>query len=149
MKIIRNDVCYVETSDLYFIGKFPNRVTEEIPVVIESNYIKFENKESIEYWQQKESVLDYDAVSCLTDEELTTKIIEIESTLEKLCAKWLYTSEYYRRNLNQNHEYNQQIKKLEFLLKTLKDYQQNRKQFDTAYNQLIISKQNQKRIGNQ
>lgn len=148
MKIIRDEVCYVEKEDILFIGKFPPKVVEELPIFIEAKYVKFENKESIEYWEQKECVLNYDEVSCLTDEELTTAITETYKKLERLSGKWLYASEYYRRNLDRNHEYNQQIKVLKYLLKTLKGYQCNRKQYDTEFNQLIIKKETQKKIGN-
>lgn len=148
MKIIRDEVCYVEKEDILFIGTFPPEVVEELPVFIEAKYVKFENNESIEYWKQKECVLNYDEVSCLTDEELTIAITETYKKLERLSGKWLYASEYYRRNLDRNHEYNQQIKVLKYLLKMLKGYQCNRKQYDTEFNQLIIKKETQKKIGN-
>lgn len=146
MKIIRNEMCYVEKEDVLFIGSFPSKVIEEVPVFIESKYVKFENKESLEYWRQKECILDYDVVSCLTDEKLTATITETEEKLEKLCGQWLYATEYYRRNLDKNHEYNQQIKTLKYLLKTLKAYQNNRKQYDTEFSEIIIDKPIKKRL---
>lgn len=141
MKIIRNDACYVEKEDIMFLGKFPWEVFDEIDFSDDSKYTKFENKESINYWLKKEDILDYDAISCLNNEELTAKIIEKEKELEKMCCKWLYASNYYRRNLDQNNEYNQQIQSTKYIIETLKKYQSNKEYYDTLFSKIINNTQ--------
>lgn len=121
MKVIRNSVCYVEKNDILFLGMLPEEIVEA-PFIVESKWVKFENQKAVNFFRETEVIIDYDELSNKKEEELLETENKVEKELNDICTKWLYTSSYYRRNLDKDPEYNEKIKELKYLLATIKNY---------------------------
>ena len=135
MKVIRNDVCYVEKNDILFLGMLPKEVVEA-PFIVESKWVRFENQKAVNFFRETEVILDYDELSNKKEEELLETEKKAEKELNDICTKWLYASSYYRRNLDKDPEYNEKIKELKYLLATIKNYLSEKTNYDNEIRQL-------------
>ena len=135
MKVIRNDVCYVEKNDILFLGMLPEKVVEA-PFIIESKWVRFENQRAVNFFRETQVILDYDELSNKKEEELLETEKKAEKELNDICTKWLYASSYYRRNLDKDPEYNEKIKELKYLLATIKNYLSEKTNYDNEIRQL-------------
>lgn len=135
MKVIRNGVCYVEKNDILFLGMLPEEIVEA-PFIVESKWVKFENKKAVNFFRETEVILDYDELSNKKEEELLETENKVEKELNDICNKWLYASSYYRRNLDKDPEYNEKIKELKYLLATIKNYLSEKASYDSEIRQL-------------
>lgn len=80
MKVIKKYTCYVELSDIEYLGLLPNNIKSEIqdkffysPFI---KFIRFDKDESIRYFKSREDIIDYNSICNLTDEELSEMINE-------------------------------------------------------------------------
>ena len=135
MKVIRNDVCYVEKNDILFLGMLPKEVVEA-PFIVESKWVRFENQRAVNFFRETQVILDYDELSNKKEEELLETEKKAEKELNDICTKWLYASSYYRRNLDKDPEYNEKIKELKYLLATIKNYLSEKTNYDNEIRQL-------------
>lgn len=135
MKVIRNGVCYVEKNDILFLGMLPEEIVEA-PFIVESKWVKFENQKAVNFFRETEVIIDYDELSNKKEEELLETENKVEKELNDICTKWLYTSSYYRRNLDKDPEYNEKIKELKYLLATIKNYLSEKTNYDNEIRQL-------------
>ena len=135
MKVIRNDVCYVEKNDILFLGMLPKEVVEA-PFIVESKWVRFENQRAVNFFRETQVILDYDELSNKKEEELLETENKVEKELNDICTKWLYASSYYRRNLDKDPEYNEKIKELKYLLASIKKYCSEKANYDSEIRQL-------------
>lgn len=135
MKVIRNDVCYVEKNDILFLGMLPEEIVEA-PFIIESKWVKFETQKAVNFFRETQAILDYDELSNKKEEELLETENKAEKELNDICTKWLYASSYYRRILDKDLEYNEKIKELKYLLSTIQNYRSEKANYDSEIRQL-------------
>ena len=142
MKIIRNDVCYVEVDDLLFLRPLPQEIVYELKVYYSKNikFQKFAKKNALDFFKENEYIIDYDWIKNLSLTELEYKIKEIKDKLNKLAGKWLNGSKVERDKLDKDNDYNLLIKNLEYLLKTFENYRNNKSNYDYEVNQIFNSK---------
>ena len=142
MKIIRNEVCYVEFDDLRFLSPLPQDVFYELKVYYSKNikFIKFTKKNSLNFFKENEYIIDYDWIKGLSANELDYKIKEIRKKLNKLLGRWVNGSMAERDNLNKDKEYNLLVKNLEYMLKTMENYKINKPIYDNDINEIFNSK---------
>ena len=108
----------------------------EAPFIVESKWVKFENQKAVNFFRETEVIIDYDELSNKKEEELLETENKVEKELNDICTKWLYTSSYYRRNLDKDPEYNEKIKELKYLLATIKNYLSEKTNYDNEIRQL-------------
>lgn len=142
MKIIRNEVCYVEFDDLRFLSPLPQDVFYELKVYYSNNikFIKFTKKNALNFFKENEYIIDYDSIKDLSYIELECKIKEIKNKLNLLSGKWLNGSIAERDKLNKDKEYNSLIKNLKYMLKTLENYKNNKSTYDNEVKEIFDSK---------
>ena len=74
MKIIRNGICYIEREDIDFIGALPQNICSviqwDVYYSIIFKLLKLKDKESVQYFSDKDFILDYDMVKDLSTQEL-------------------------------------------------------------------------------
>ena len=76
MKVIRNNVCYVEIEDIVNLDSIPDCVLREFKTHYTSKlgFEKFTSEESVEFFKSQKSIVDYDSISRLNSLELNQKI---------------------------------------------------------------------------
>lgn len=74
MKLFRNNGVYVEVKDIEYLKLLPEEISREIPSVIEYGVVKFTSPNAIDFFKNKEEILDYDYVSNLDSKELNKEI---------------------------------------------------------------------------
>ncbi len=126
MKVVRNNICFVEVDDLKRcpISKSPEWFNN-------SRFARFDNPEDIEYFNSFEDIVDYDELSNLSTDELTDKICETHITLKDYISKWLDVSKK-----SDNIENYTQIKKYTAIYDCLTDYKVNRDIIDKEIKEL-------------
>ena len=81
MKIIRNHTCYVELEDIEYLNNLSNKIfLQTRSNVFHSpffNFIKFDNDDLINFFQQRKDIIDYDVISKYSILELNEKIDEL------------------------------------------------------------------------
>ena len=143
MKIIRKYTCYVELEDIEYLGVLPRNVVSEIkdrvfysPFI---KFIRFDKDESLDFFRQKEDIIDYDSICNLTEEELTIKINETKEKLDEYATRWLNASSREREKLDNDTEYNSNIKSLKYTLESLKKYRDNKELYDREISNLTFN----------
>lgn len=131
MKIKRAGKLFIQLTDLLYLEKLPKFVCDEIPKreYISDCFIIFENKESIDFLEKKEEIIDYDTVCNLTNLELCELIISLYKQLDQYCQKFLNSSEITRKRLLNTDEYNSKISTLKYKISTLEFYKDNRSKY--------------------
>ena len=122
MKLITNNKIYVEMKDLIFIGNLPNFVIEEINQN-ENGFEVFKNPRSIDYFMNKNEIIDYSLVKSLSEEEIYDLIHNIHK-------------QYYDLEFKNNRGIHTKLKleKYEYMVRTLKEYIDYKKLVDKKYN---------------
>ena len=135
MKIIKDNHIIIEIADITYLGKLPQNVAGELKTYYgpDEQFEVFKTKESIEYFKNKDFILDYTYVANLSQEELEKLIIDIEIELERLSKIYLDGPISVRVKLDRNREYNEKIKNMIYKLNTLKKYRTNKNEYDIAF----------------
>ena len=124
MKIFNNNECYVEAKDLL---NFPVSYFIEIPTCsYEDDFIKFENKEEVEYFKNRKDIISYNEIANLSLNELNKKADEINKHIQKLELKWLKSDRHGRILLSKNKNYQKKLKIYNILYECLVDYINNK-----------------------
>lgn len=139
MKIIKNDVCYVEVEDLVFFSPLPQEVFCELKAYCYKNirFEKFSKKESVNFFKKNEYIIDYDTIKDISLDELDYKIREIKDKLNHLSLKWLNGSQNERKKLDKDTQYNKLVNNLKYILKTLENYKNNKSTYDNEINEIF------------
>ena len=90
MKLITDNKVYVETKDLNFIGNLPNFVIDELKLNNKTGFEVFKNKESIDYFINRDEIINYNVVKTLEEEGIygyTDKIMRILEEGECYCLR--------------------------------------------------------------
>ncbi len=143
MKIIRNGVCYIEREDIDFIGVLPQNICSviqwDVYYSIKFKLLKLKDKESVQYFSDKDFILDYDMVKDLSTQELEKMRKEIENKLENLSLKWLNASINTREKLDKDKEYNFNVKSLKYYIESIKKYINNKELYDSEISTLSFN----------
>ena len=118
MKVIRNNVCYVEIEDIVNLDSIPDCVLSEFKTHYTSRlgFEKFVSEEAIEFFKNQRSIADYDSISKLNPFELQQKIDEIYKKFER------YDLEQEQNNLT--------FQEIGHLLENLEHYQLRKEEYD-------------------
>ena len=143
MKIIRNGVCYIEREDIDFIGVLPQNICSviqwDVYYSIKFKLLKLKDKESAQYFSDKDFILDYDMVKDLSTQELEKMRKEIENKLENLSLKWLNASINTREKLDKDKDYNFNIKSLKYYIESINKYINNKELYDSEISTLSFN----------
>ena len=143
MKIIRNGVCYIEREDIDFIGVLPQNICSviqwDVYYSIKFKLLKLKDKESAQYFSDKDFILDYDMVKDLSTQELEKMRKEIENKLENLSLKWLNASINTREKLDKDKEYNSNVKSLKYYIESINKYINNKELYDREISTLSFN----------
>ena len=131
MKIIRNDICYIELEDINYLGVLPEEVRTNIFYSALISIIKVKGIEAVNYFRKKDCIVDYDLVRDWSLDELKNRIKEVEDELAE------YSSNSLLRNQSGNET---TIKDLEYLLNSLNNYQKNKLIYDREFSKLEFRK---------
>lgn len=126
MKVIRNNVCYVETEDIVNLDSIPDSVLSEFKTHYTSKlgFEKFTSEEAVEFFSSQKSIVDYDSISNLDSFELKQKInftyqkferCDLEKEQNNLTFQEIgHLLENLERYQLRKEEYDDEIKKLSF-----------------------------------
>ena len=127
MKVIRNNVCYVETEDIVNLDdSIPDGVLSEFKTHYTSKlgFEKFTSEESVEFFKSQKSIADYDSISKLNPFELQQKIDEIYKKIER------YDLEQEKNELS--------FEETKHLLENLKEYQLKKNEYEVEISHLVF-----------
>lgn len=146
MKIIRNGICFIEREDIDYLGSLPQKICDA-SIWNESysakfDFLRYKDKFSVQYFNTKEYILDYDSVKDLSSEELELRIKELKDKLEKLSLIWLNSSKRTRDRLDKDKEYNYNIKTLKYRIGSLNKYINNKDFYDSEISLLPFNELN-------
>ena len=140
MKIIRNGICYIEREDIDFIGVLPQNICSviqwDVYYSIKLKLLKLKDKESVQYFSDKDFILDYDMVKDLSTKELKEMRKEIEDKLEHLS---LNASINTREKLDKDKEYNFNVKSLKYYIESINKYVNNKEIYDSEISTLSFN----------
>lgn len=124
MKVIRNNVCYVEIEDIVNLDSIPDGVLREFKTHYTSRlgFEKFVSEEAIEFFKNQRSIADYDSISKLNPFELQQKIDEIYKKFER------YDLEQEKNKLS--------FEETKHLLENLKEYQLKKNEYEVEIKNL-------------
>lgn len=122
MKVIKNNICYVQGEDLmrYPVPNF--LIFPDIDILTCDEYIAFEGERAIEYFESRKDILDYNSVCNLSENELETKIKKTYSKLDKLALKWVEASQFGRDKLDKDKKYQKTLEDLKSYVSSLVRY---------------------------
>lgn len=129
MKLIRNNVCYVGAKDLVRepLPKFKDPLPD---CSGDNDYIAFKSEEAINYFKEREDIIDYDSISSLSEEELDNTINEIHKKINEMALRWLSSSQNEREQLYKDKKLTKRQRTLSYAYESLRDYQNNRERID-------------------
>ena len=118
MKVIRNNVCYVETDDIMNLDSIPDGVLREFKTHYTSKlgFEKFTSEESVEFFKSQKSIVDYDSISRLNSLELNQKIN--------------FTYQEFERCDLEKKQNNLTFQEIGHLLENLEHYQLRKEEYD-------------------
>lgn len=137
MKIIRDNICFVNFKDLIFFD-FPVNLDFDKKTYNENDYVILKSEKDIDYVRKREDIIDYDYVSSLTDDELTKKIGKIEKNLEPLYIEFSSTSNESKKMLFEDEEFKNNLFKLDKIYYDLIHYRNNKEIIDQNIFDLLI-----------
>lgn len=129
MKIIRENVCFVNFKDLIGID-LPNDFLFDKNHYEENDYVTLTEKKDIDYIKSREDIIDYDYVSSLTDDKLVEKIKRTEHDLEPYYQILKESSDKERIVLLNNNKFRDEFFKLDKVYYDLIHYKNNREEID-------------------
>lgn len=130
MKIFKNNSCYVEVEDLL---RFPLPKFIKLPAdltTVSEDFVKFENKDAIEYFKSREDIVDYNSICDLSTMDLGKKMDEIKEKANKLSLRWLESSYEGRIKLAKDQEYKNDLIVLKAIYQSLLKYVDNKESID-------------------
>ena len=125
MKLITDNKVYVETKDLNFIGNLPNFVIDELKLNNKTGFEVFKNKESIDYFINRDEIINYNVVKALEEEGIYDLIHSLYEESFRLELKTYKSKENILT-----------IKKYEYMVKSLKEYIDYRKIMDKKFDRV-------------
>lgn len=141
MKVIRNNVCFVEVDDLL---RCPVPSTINTFIWINNcRFASFVDKDEIKYFQSRKDIVDYDEVAKLSDEELNRRINNVYLILRNATNQWLNANTLEK--INKNIGLYQQIKEYTAVYECLSNYILNRGYFDDLVKELETSIESDKK----
>jgi predicted DNA binding CopG/RHH family protein len=133
MKIIRDDVCYVEKEDLEFLESLPQNVINmtkwDINYSTYLNIIKISDEEAVNFFKSKNFILNYDKVKNLSFPDLNNLIIEIEKKGLEYISSFPF-EENSKEFLDSFKSQELNIKLLNYLIESIKKYASNKDLYD-------------------
>lgn len=131
MKIFKNNSCYVEVQDLL---RFPLPEFIKLPIDLKlGEFVKFENKDAIEYFKSREDIVDYNSICDLSITVLDKKMKKIKEKFNKESLKWLETSYEDEIKLEKNQEYQNTFMVIKAIYQSLRRYINNKKAIDFSF----------------
>lgn len=129
MKVIRNNILYVEAHDLNNI--------EILNYDSNDTLIEISDINKIELIKNREDILDYDYIKSLTSNELNELLNEIKKKHDVLCLKYLKSSQFNRKLLDKDLDYKNIMKKYKYLYDELKNYINNKEEIDHKFSKVL------------
>ena len=131
MKVIRDNVCYVNYMDIIRYPIPSYFVMGEI-LLKNDDMVRITDSRSIEYIKNRKDIIDYDEVYSLDEEELNGKISEARKSLLEFLNSFSNISELFKEPNNQDKH---RIKKYTYY--GLLDYKANKDMIDKNISELI------------
>lgn len=132
MKIIRDNVCYIEKEDIKFIRFLPERVSKLIDwdysYSSEFELLCFKDSYSIQYFLNEDFILNYEEVKDLSIEELNRKKYELEDKIESISS-----SDYLEGEESLNKD---AITTLKYYIASIRKYIENKDLYDKEIEKL-------------
>lgn len=127
MKLLVNDKMYVQYTDLVFLTNLPNFVIEEMSKENTHNGLEeFTSKESIEYFNSRDEIIDYNVIKNLSEEALYDYIHSLHELFFRI-------NNYHYKN----HREKRKMEICEYKVEKLKDYIDYKKVYDKQF-ELVI-----------
>ena len=136
MKIIKNNVCYVNFKDLIGFKTLDDLHFDKSDYK-DNDYIKLTEEKDIEYVKKRDDILDYFSISSLTYEELDAKIKELERKLEPYYLKLKMLSPPEKIVLFNKAKFKNKFFKLDKLYYDLINYRNNKRTEDDRIASLL------------
>lgn len=135
MKLFKDGSMYVETSDIVFIGVVPRDVGDELvdDSLSRDGLVEFTGKSAISFWKGKKEILDYNSLKKLSDQQISSKILEYTKEINKLSERAMAQSKDFRRIWEKENDFNNRKKNMEHIRKTLQNYLENRERYDVLF----------------
>lgn len=141
MKIIINNVCFIERKDIEHFGipfKLLLKLGKEMYKVENYDFIKIESTELIKYFNSL-SILDYGSVKGYSNEDL----VKCFKMLEEECNKYASMC-YSLRNINLEKEaykkYDGKLQELNYVLNDLKKYMEHKEEIESFIDSMKYDK---------
>lgn len=131
MKIIINNICYVETTDTKFLKLLKIFNLEEKPLLYDSSigiFEKYELNDSIIFFANNKYVLNYDKIKNLEIGEIDHLILSYELKLIELFRKQTYLK---KENKEEKIKLEFEIMQLKHLIDNIKKYKEYKLTYDT------------------
>ena len=129
MKIVRDNVCFVNFKDLMGID-LPNDFTFDKNHYEENDYVTLTEKKDIDYIKSREDIIDYDYISSLTDDKIVEKIKRIEHDLEPYYQILKESTDKEKVVLLSSIKFREEFFKLDKVYYDLIHYKNNREDID-------------------
>jgi hypothetical protein len=145
MKIIRDDVCYVDFESLVrrSLTRYMDYDKKDYSF---DDIVTISNPTGYKIIKEREDILNYDDVKDLTDSELNKKIDLIEDDMEPFFIKWNNTPFEERDKLYKEPEYKEHYEKLRDYYFEIINYRANRDLIDDKIDLFLINKEKVKRL---
>lgn len=140
MKIIKNNICYVEKADL-LLEPIPHFEEENEKKYDEGEFVSFTSEEAILYFQGRTDILDYEKIANLSKEELET---EIKTTYEKMQEMELHCLDSEIEEENMDPEYKKLINKLKRIYVSLRTYKSCKATIDIRMKEFLNDEETSK-----
>ena len=140
MKIIKNNICYVESTDVKFLKALKKLDLKEKPIIIDTSmgtFEKYELNESINFFKYNNYILDYDKIKDMSNSQIDYFILIHKIQLTELFKKQI-------RSLNNNEEkikFEFKIMHLKYLIDSIKKYRDYKITYDVELNYLTKQEQ--------
>lgn len=135
MKIIINNICYVESTDIKFLKALKKFDLKEKPIIIDTSmgtFEKYELNESINFFKYDNYILDYDRVKDMSISQIEHFILINEIQLTEL-----FKNQIGSLNKNNNEEkikFEFKIMQIKYLIESIKKYKNFKLSYDIEIN---------------
>lgn len=135
MKLVLEEVAFVEKKDIKFIQTFPWYIIEELNLYdpFRDGIEVFYRYDSINYWATMDTILDYKDLRRAPKEELRQKADLIKKKLDIMAKDYLDATVEHRLALDRNYGRRQEQKKLRYIYETLEDYILNPEKYSEMF----------------
>lgn len=132
MKIIINNICYVESTDIKFLKALKKFDLKEKPIIIDTSmgtFEKYELNESINFFKYNNYILDYDRIKDMSISQIEHFIlineIQLTETFRKQ-IKSLNTTDY-----DEKIKFEFKIMQLRHFIESIRKYKDYKLSYDT------------------